>query len=376
MAQKHYGLYYPYVQFRNESWLKLALLYWDHLARILPDGDSGRDSETVRALRQELGFVDDLAPSAEVVKIPASFLDLIQDYGLELIGRYHVSDGQSGLVQILVGDLSPRLHSSLIESRLAVDCLDAPGKLLVHPHLAKVYMTALAREVATRHDLHPVTDSRRDFVSMAGTSVTEIAQVLLAEENVIIDEASHSEPSQFRQVGYLAIETLLPKNLAALPLQSLVNFRLSFGRELAAFRETVSRLALGAGKMRDLDDDGAVEEQLEALFDRGLGRALTLLNAHLNQWDIETVSGSLAIQVPVFNPGQGAEQALSGDKVVEAAQGALAFSRFAIQSYASLERSPLLEPTLTPYLVPVEEWLKPRQLVQRVSAQAKILALR
>lgn len=41
------GLYYPFIQFRNDSWLKLAALYWDRIGRIVPPGYQLQDSDTV-----------------------------------------------------------------------------------------------------------------------------------------------------------------------------------------------------------------------------------------------------------------------------------------------------------------------------------------
>ncbi|MFC7266507.1 hypothetical protein [Streptomyces lutosisoli] len=32
------GLYYPYVNFRDERWLKTAALYWPQMARIVREG--------------------------------------------------------------------------------------------------------------------------------------------------------------------------------------------------------------------------------------------------------------------------------------------------------------------------------------------------
>jgi hypothetical protein len=32
------GVYYPYIHFRDEAWLKVAALYWPKLTRIVPPG--------------------------------------------------------------------------------------------------------------------------------------------------------------------------------------------------------------------------------------------------------------------------------------------------------------------------------------------------
>ncbi|MFF4398613.1 hypothetical protein [Streptomyces sp. NPDC001480] len=46
------GLYYPYIHFRGEQWLKLAALYWPRIARVVPDGYTVRDSRTTAILTQ------------------------------------------------------------------------------------------------------------------------------------------------------------------------------------------------------------------------------------------------------------------------------------------------------------------------------------
>ena len=42
----HIGLYYPFIHFRDESWLKLTSLYWDRMGRIVPEGYGLRDNDT------------------------------------------------------------------------------------------------------------------------------------------------------------------------------------------------------------------------------------------------------------------------------------------------------------------------------------------
>ena len=44
------GLYYPFIHFRDEGWLKLTALYWDGMRRIVPGGASVHDSDEVKRL--------------------------------------------------------------------------------------------------------------------------------------------------------------------------------------------------------------------------------------------------------------------------------------------------------------------------------------
>jgi hypothetical protein len=48
--ESYQALYYPYVHFKNDAWVKLSALYWDKLKRIVPEGYPTEDSATVRGL--------------------------------------------------------------------------------------------------------------------------------------------------------------------------------------------------------------------------------------------------------------------------------------------------------------------------------------
>jgi len=41
------GLYYPFIHFKDEAWLKLTALYWDQMVRIVPKKYELHDSDTV-----------------------------------------------------------------------------------------------------------------------------------------------------------------------------------------------------------------------------------------------------------------------------------------------------------------------------------------
>ena len=44
------ALYFPYIHFQNEDWLKYTLLYWDGVKRIVPRSYYPEDSEAVKIL--------------------------------------------------------------------------------------------------------------------------------------------------------------------------------------------------------------------------------------------------------------------------------------------------------------------------------------
>jgi len=51
------AVYYPYIHFRDERWLKVAALYWPWMVRIVSPDYPTRDSRLVAILKDELDLV-------------------------------------------------------------------------------------------------------------------------------------------------------------------------------------------------------------------------------------------------------------------------------------------------------------------------------
>src|SRR5947209_1269290 len=90
MTVNSLGLYYPYMHFRDETWLKAAALYWDQVNRIVPETMQGRtdDSPVVEALKGELGFVHDIAPVMETMQVGPLFLQALVRTEAEVVSMF------------------------------------------------------------------------------------------------------------------------------------------------------------------------------------------------------------------------------------------------------------------------------------------------
>src|SRR6185503_1501474 len=62
MPQPICALYYPHIQFRSLGWIKAALLYWEGVKRIVPEGLDPKDPPEVLELLAE-GLIENVAPS-------------------------------------------------------------------------------------------------------------------------------------------------------------------------------------------------------------------------------------------------------------------------------------------------------------------------
>src|SRR5260370_32699990 len=82
-----FGLYYPFIHFKDDNWLKLSAVYFDKMYRIVPSGYQTEDSDTVKALGD---FVDHVRPEWARPALGETFGQFIDQYHVQLVGRYGV----------------------------------------------------------------------------------------------------------------------------------------------------------------------------------------------------------------------------------------------------------------------------------------------
>ena len=145
--------------------------------------------------------------------------------------------GDEDVAWIHIAKLEPELRDALIDSGLAVA---ARGQewIGVHPKVAEVYMTALADDMAKRRGYAPVTAQAVHHVA-ASWSVEQIAGALLGGLH-----ESEPPPAQAEvALAFLAIQTLIPKDLEAVPASRIVEVRKRYGAELASFQDAIGSIA-------------------------------------------------------------------------------------------------------------------------------------
>ncbi|MFD4552471.1 hypothetical protein ACFVXW_41800 [Streptomyces sp. NPDC058251] len=74
------GLYFPYVHFRDDAWLKTTALYWPQIARVVSPEYPIHDNATVQALADSLDFLIPLDPREAAQAISAPFITVIHDH--------------------------------------------------------------------------------------------------------------------------------------------------------------------------------------------------------------------------------------------------------------------------------------------------------
>jgi hypothetical protein len=388
MAKHSYaGLYYPFIHFKDERWLKLSALYWDQMGRIVPSGYTPQDGDAVR----ELGsFVETLRPEWVGPNFGPTFVEFVEAHGRQLRGRYGVSlrekwpvvppaerpptaGGPSGsdprLSYVFYEKMAPTLREVLVTSGIAVPDDHDPRWIGMHPKLAQVYMTALADELAGERGLYPLTDETLDHLAIGGRSVERLAQALLDDVDLVNTGPTVGEVESV--AAYVAIRTVLPTDIDRVPIDRILEFREKYPGERAAFQQHLAEYIKPREWLRDMRDPATLERRLESEYDKELKPKLAELQEKLREVRIDTVAGVLGIQVAVPSVVvQGAALAgvVANPFAALAAGAALAVLpvlRDRRKAQRELKSSPFA------YLMRVERDLAPRQIVDWIRTTAK-----
>ena len=412
------GLYYPFIQFRDDSWLKLAALYWDRIGRIVPPGYELQDSETVRRLQGELGFVANLEPPLRAMdEVSREFVELIRARGPELHDLYGVqvqadavpvlysqrypepwsNAGRGGPVPdgpqwkapldpslvpgadprlayiFAEGKMTPGLTRALVGEELGVP-VRGHGLIGMHPQLAFVYMHALASQMAASV-MHLLTDDDYDHVA-AGCAPGRIAGSLL---DVPAGESPDADGDEDLGLEFatLAIQSVIPKDIGSLPVEKIIEIRRRHRDELTAF-QAATREIIGAlpEAVASASPDVAAQ-YLQAEYEKTLEPELRQLQSALSRSGIDSVLGSMSVKVatPELVTSGAALLGIGALHVNPVLMGAGAIVLCLVPRIRRqrAEAAQLRANSRAAYLLRLEEELKPASLASGVAAKARRL---
>ncbi|MBC9714320.1 hypothetical protein H9Y04_17305 [Streptomyces sp. TRM66268-LWL] len=397
------GLYYPYVHVQNDVWLKTAALYWPKLARVVADGYPVRDSATATALGDGLGFWEDLDPKSAATAIKAPFLSVISEHAAALRRLYAIRPEQlrgvgsadpslrrghrvnryapppapgdtvgprraTRAAELFWDEVSPDLREALINEGLALNT-DRPDArsgyveshwISMDPMLAWVYKCALTHEIASRNPLHPTTDQIAAHQATQAWDPEQIAAVLLGSQ------ARPSEEPAAGLLGQLAVQTVLPDNIAQIPVQKIVELRKRHDSEFSAFMGAVSLAAKDVQEeLVGIESPKILASYLDHVRQEHFQKPLDDLKAAMKSLKIDTAFGAMNVQtqLPAIS---GALGGLAIDKPYVTALG-VAYGLLGIRHSAAKQRDQLLADSPVSYLLRVEQGLEPSGLIRRVT---------
>ncbi|KPI18796.1 hypothetical protein OK006_10210 [Actinobacteria bacterium OK006] len=359
LRQSTIALYYPWVRFQDDSWLKLALLTWDNIARIRPGGIGDADNELVRQIRAESDLIMDLTPSAaDLSAVSDAFEEVIGDRfdlpddlravrdvsgsysslnelrfprtGFDALKQTGGSGSgtvpRDGLIWIYAeteicrvgGKMSDRARGILGALELAVPDPRRGPWLGMRPKVASVYLTVLADAVARHNQLSPVTDDPRAHTA-TGT-LDRLAQLLFGDHT----PAQRVENPQSAYLHFALNAVIKPERLAHLPISKLIAFRQRYSAELAAFRQHVAELAPQLRTITQVENLQVAQAHLQGIYDTTTKPQLDELRRALRGVGVGSVAGTLGLKIDL---GAAAGTVLGG---VAAAGGQMAVASAAV----------------------------------------------
>ncbi|MEU5721958.1 DUF6236 family protein [Micromonospora sp. NPDC047738] len=321
------ALYHPYVDFRDEAWLKGAVLYWPRIARMLPDTiRNWSDSDLVRQLRDELGCIVDVrlrqrdygGPLERAEQLFFRFLDrheeeLLPRYGVRRLGIDPIVQDRADtgrlaprdlrLAPVMPGKMLWSLADRLADSGLLVPLEDvrADGRrqslpyLCLHRDLATLYLAVLADAVASDNRMAMVTDLPVTLATSGGWTTDSMAAVLLDDAA----RATFARPEPAQAFAVLALAVAVPKDLRDVPIRRIIKARRKLQPQLLAYRAYLDSLAPALAELSAVPDPAVRAAHLEMMVEREIGGRINATARQLSKLGLQPVRALLTTQTLV-----------------------------------------------------------------------------
>ncbi|MEV5376340.1 DUF6236 family protein [Streptomyces nondiastaticus] len=318
------ALYYPWMHFQDDNWLKVALLTWGRIVRMRPGSVEDRDRELVRQLCAETDFIVEAAPSPMVLTTVAEkFTEIIDADPDRIVERYGLSEeidpsphdlrystdwlgyeppvfqGTWDMVrsvymlQMHTGGNDSKMATVLSEKLVGMGLAEPSGGpwVRMHPKLGSIYLAVLTDVMARSEMLSPATDDLR--MHKAVGALDQLTNLLL-DDHARGPAVEHAENAYM----HVALRTVIePERLAGVPVAKLIRFREAYGDELAAFHEHVASLTTELQAIAGVENLEVASAHLRSLYESKTRPQLNELRRALRAQGIESSAGTLVQKV-------------------------------------------------------------------------------
>ncbi len=240
------ALYFPGYEFSSIPWLKVALLYWESILRIVPDGMEPRDTDEVKELIAH-GLVQDASVAAFRHDASGTFTSRMEDL-------LRARDGT--LPEPLEKAPEARIHLTQLDTEL-VSWLRSRNLLAIEGEWARLpaevaglYRITLASVVGRQLFVAPVTD---DVPCDVAATYFESGRMT---------EAGGAVPVDGFAWAHLAVPFPSPQVARVLSVKNLLRVRERYAAQRRDFR---SKVQTAATAIATLPSAHAIQAHLDAL---------------------------------------------------------------------------------------------------------------
>lgn len=382
------GLYYPFIHFRDEGWLKSMALYWDGMRRIVPTDATVRDSDEVKHL-VDAGFILNREPLVAALQIAGPFRELLATHGDALSEKYAVAERENWsdddhtrlyapgrdhkLAYVFDQKMDRTLLSDLYGHGLVATRSDDPRWIGMHPALVKIYMLALAEEMALSLGAHPLTDEASDHVAISGLTMERLAAALLDLPDLTAPPTADAgaEREVEEAMVSLAFKSVVPADPGHIPAKEIIKFRETYAEERDLFQAEIAQLTGNLDYLRDVKDPHEVELHLQNEYNKKLSPRLERIRNGLHSANVDTVESAMAVSFALPAALAAAFTAIGFTLAPPAAAVVgLAFAAWTIQRKRSSAVSDVLKPSPEAYLYRVSQ-LSPKTVANDIHASSR-----
>ncbi|MFZ2405783.1 MAG: hypothetical protein WAW41_11640, partial [Methylobacter sp.] len=296
------SLYYPWIDVRDEAWLKSAALYWDMIQTIVPEAlDRPYSTKTARQLQDE-GILVPLRVRSDLREIEGLTQDVLtylrSQEGMELLtgaNRNHVylhPDKLPNSVRHLAR-MHPEKISHEIRYMLEESGLSRPsrgGFLEVDDEFANFYMTLLATRLSESIGAGLVTSSSLPHrLSLKAKTDSQMTDIIGSSERHGYEYQLYRKGRTVRRelAQGMLVELMLEEIAVdpATPIERIIEYRKGHSPELGRFRAKVGQLTSSLPEDAPLQ---AMRQQVSDLYVNEVKPAIDDLKKSLtsgrNKW--------------------------------------------------------------------------------------------
>lgn len=369
------GLFYPWIDIRDEVWLKSALLYWDTVRTIVPESIDEPYSTVTGRVLEETKFLVPLRVHSGMEEIEDLTEDVLAYLGTDECAELLIAAPSGHRRDIHVESLSYELgrfvdiHPEKLSDsiRNLVDDFAAASRrgqewLQVNEQFASFYMTLLASRLAERVGARLLT-------SVASADRLAVTARFDAQLNSVIPSGIHTHRRHWREYEAFGPRRRIPRHLAPgmlatlaierigvapdTPIDRLIEFREKHRDELAQFRSKVEQLA--ASIEEDLPAE-ALRQHVEDIYTGEVAPAIANLKFALQGRRIKWLSDGL-LKVAFLSAGSSTMLVVAGLAVPTALLAGAGISFIATGAMYNVDKRESLRANPFAYLLSAEREL-------------------